>query len=370
MITRDNLEKLPDHTEQIEDIASKSNVQKVIPQHMGGGEKGRFCISFFVVLENSVNVFSLTEGDAGLGFEKVYSFPLQSDVDLSGEVWDAYAVFQWEDRVEADKAKKTSNLYARQFTLGEKVPESRIPDIVENASWGEEKEKLPECDCHQQPTTEKQIDQLGLTVGVCSNCQRAYRLQLPQGSASTYESSLDFEWLDGPFAPGTTPYADENLRFYEASPGSETVGADATLHGLSRESHAEFPNFGFYPGEGSSGLLIGDQEIERVVGYLMWNRPREVERPCLQQLYVRPNYRGEGYGKSLLTTWFEEFISERRYYAIEVSDRGEQFLRQAGHLSDSKDCPAIPARPVGAWDTEGSEISDRAVTERMRKQGY
>lgn len=372
MIDPNKLEKYPNHTDEIERLESEDSVDTIVPKHFGGEER-RFCLSFLLISGSLAKLFALTGDSDNLCFEPVYEFSLQNDYNSYGELWNSHVLFRWEDRIEADKAQKTANLYARRFTLGEEIPEEKIPELVQVGSWGEKQKEVPECQCDNQSTIRKEVSQLALTVDICENCKRPYRLITEDSSATLYRTSMELGWIEGDWGAGTEPLTQGGLRFYEVKGNDTPTSADATLHGLTRESQLEFPNFGYYRGDQQSGLLIGDPEIGKegeIVGYLHWNQPGTIDRPCLQQVYLRPDYRGQNYGKQLLKTWLDHYIDDHRYFAVDVSDQGMGFLRSCGHITDDRDCPAIPVEAWTSWDTDGRDVAGTAASETLRKQGY
>lgn len=374
LIDPNNLENYPDHTAELENLESKDVVDFVVPNHIGTEEQGRVCLSFFLVAGETAKAFALNGDQGSYSFEPVYEFTCENEVDSYGEIWNRHALFRWEDRIEAERAKKTANLYARRFTLGEKIPEDEIQELVEEGMWSEERRQPPECVCDQHSTRQKEVSSLNLTVDVCANCERPYRLILDEGSASLYRSALELDWVEGTFGSGTSPIEKDDLRFYKVDHNEEPKAIDATLHGLTRESHIEFHNFGYYRGVEETGLLVGDPSIGKhgvVVGYLLWNQPGDISRPCLQQVYTRPSHRGNGYGQAVLDLWLDEIVDEDRYYAIDVSETGMEFLRRTEQITENHDCPAIPVEVWSSWDTDGGkEVGETAAAEELRRQGY
>ncbi|WP_160168024.1 hypothetical protein, partial [Haloterrigena salina] len=280
-------------------LEQKDGVDKILPQHIGGEKEGRFCTAFLVLQQSSAKIFSLLEEEGEYEFKPLYNFSLENEYHSYGEIWNRDIIFQWEDREVIDVMQKKMKAYVRRFTLGEKYTLEQIDRLVEEGEWTDDREDPPECKCKNQPKNEEQLNQLDLTIISCAKCNSPYRLSIGGTSQTLYRTSFELDWIEGDWGKGCKPIERDCLRFYEVESDGETTTADATLHGLTRESQIEYPNFGYYRGDHQKGLLIGNPEIGsegEIVGYLLWNQPGQVDRPCLQQVYVRPKYRDEEYG--------------------------------------------------------------------------
>lgn len=351
----DNLENLPDHTDEIEKLDAAGPVDAVLPRHLGNDERGRFVIGFVLVAGGTLYGKSLTEADGTYNFETVTQTKLDYPVEAYGDVWNRTLVFQWSDRMNAERVDLHLKTYGQQFSLGIDVSSAEIEEVVEGTiEEMNTAETKVACSTHPASVSAT-VEEFDIEFTRCPDCGQ------PQGiidDSTQYDTAdiLSVDWLNdtntetAATSQKITPVTDDSSR-----------STRIALHYATWLGRWETDDFDIYI-QGEQALLY--TEGDSIAGYLLWHRLPD-DTMFLQQIYVRPSYRGDGIASELLNHWYETYVNEQTYYALRPNEAGEKFLREAGHLNSPDESRAIPVTSMSANDQLGDpeEIEPAAAIE-------
>ncbi|WP_226021933.1 GNAT family N-acetyltransferase [Halomicrobium salinisoli] len=126
-------------------------------------------------------------------------------------------------------------------------------------------------------------------------------------------------------------------RILKAKPG-ENDAVDALVAFLTQEIEAELA-VNATPAVDESVLFLEVNDV--IVGYAVLGQLRD--EPSLQQLYVIPEARENGYAKVLLSRWIQEFGDGETFYVDRPNEAGKAVLSSLGLLNDDG-LSAVPYR--------------------------
>lgn len=338
-ITPEDLDDLPDHTQQLEELDSRPEVDGILPRHLGDSKHGRFVPGFTLISGRTVQFHCLDDVNGRFTFEKRYEFEAKEDVEVWDSLWTGKVMFKWPDHSKALALRGYELSYISRFSIGRPVA-----DIDNMEEWAKENLTItdsPEVpDCSHSKGPHERVSQLPLRVASCEHCGMPIHVEYEKNTVGVWMSFLREPWWE--FTESTVLEAGE-IELVVKETGTPTTLTDVAIHLLSREGHVEYEPFDHYLGDYNAvGLLYEDVFI----GYLLWNRI--CGRVVLQTIYVRPEYRGQGLASQLLEEWYRQVCPSNVYYASEPNDGGFSVLESAGHIGSNN--PAIPVRVHSTGD--------------------
>jgi len=338
-ITPEDLDDLPDHTQQLEELDSRPEVDGILPRHLGNSDLGRFVPGFTLVSGRTVQFHCLDDSGGKFSFQKKYEFKAEADVEVWESLWTGKIAFNWPDHSKALAIRGYEIAYISRFSLGRPVPE-----IEDMEAWAEEhltitdSPELPDCTHTRGP--HEQVSRLPLRVSSCEDCGMPMHVEYQENTVGVWESFLKEPWWE--FTESTVLNSD-GFELVVKPADSPTTLTDVAIHLLSRAGHAEYEPFDHFLGDYNAVGILYEEDF---VGYLLWNTVSS--RVVLQTIYVRPAYRGQGLASQVLENWYSEVCPTETYYASEPNDGGFSVLNSVGHTGS--DGPATPVRVHSAGD--------------------
>jgi len=331
----EDLGDLPDHTEQLEELNSKSSVDGVLPRHLGNCELGRFVPGFTIVSDRTVQFRCLNFSNGTFSFEKMYEFNAEQDVEIWDSLWEGNIVFHWADHDDALTIRGYELAYISRFTLDRPVPE-----VEDMTAWAKEnlnitsEPELPECSHGHQGRLEP-VSQLPLRVASCTECGMPIRVEYESSTVGSWESFLIEPWWE--FSESTVIDRGDTYLVDKRGRDTPVTLTDVAVHLMSRSAHVEYEPFDHYLGDYNTVAVVCDGDF---AGYLTWNKV--CGRTVLHCVYVRPEFRDKGLAADLVSMWYDEVCPTESYYANEPNESGLAVLKSVGHLGD--DGVASPVR--------------------------
>lgn len=342
--TPDDLEKLPDHTDQLESLNSRSKVDGILPRHLGNAERGRFVTCFTVISGRTIQLYCLIDSADGFSFENVHSFKAKQEIEVWESLWEGKIAFHHQDIEDAQDLNRYEHAYASRFSRG-----MRFPDFEKIKDWADEHltPSPPEIpDCNHRDGKSEDVPKLPLEVIVCNNCGTPLTAKCQGSTIGSWETFLVEPWWE--YSESNIIGGGKDLYFISKDNSSAKTYTDIAIHLLSREAQAEYEVFDHYVGDYST---VGIVYKNNIVGYLTWNTISG--RTVLQSIYIRPDSRKQNLAARTLETWFDDICPSETYYASSPNKGGLTALESIGHVGEF-DC-AIPVRVHSASDAMAEE---------------
>ncbi len=343
-ITPDDLDELPDHTARLESLNDRSEVDGVLPRHLGNADLGRFVTTFTVISGQTVHLYCLLNSGDGFSFENVHSFRAEQDIEVWESLWHGKIAFRREDIEAARTLNRYEHAYGAQFSRG-----FNFPDFENIKDWADEHltispPGIPSCD-HTEGQRES-VPKLPLEVLPCEDCGTPLKARYQESSIGSWETFLEEPWWD--YSESEVLGGGKDLYFISKESSSQTTLTDIAVHLLSREAQTEYEVFDHYLGDYNIVVAVYKN---RIIGFLTWNRVSG--NTILQSIYIRPDYRDGALASRALKVWYDEVCPGNEYYASEPNEAGFALLESVGHIGE--DSCAIPARVHSSSDAMADE---------------
>lgn len=319
----DDLDELPDHTDQLEKIDRNPAVDGILPRHLGNAELGRFVPGFTLISDRTVQFHCLTESEDGFSFEKLYEFEASEEVEVWKSLWEGKVAFHWNDHDEALTLRGFELAYISRFTLNRPVPE--YDDMTEWAKANLTITQEPELpDCNHSHEAFETVPKLPLEVASCPDCGMPVKARYNSSSVGPWESFLVDPWWE--FSESRV-FETEGLSFVDKRSDTPVTLTDIAVHLLSRAGHVEHAAFDHYLGDYNTMAVIDDEDI---AGSLSWSVIHG--RTVLQSVYVRPEFRRRDIARLLVEAWYDFVCPSETYFASEPNKGGMAVLESVGHI--------------------------------------
>lgn len=340
-ISVDDVGTLPDNTALIENLATEETVTTVLPRFLGTGEEGRFVSAFFVFHADRVTLYCRlyqSEGESSL--TKTDSISLTTEPTVIGDLWDQTIFIEDADMQAIDLLKQRSEYETWWLSFGQH-PEEPFEALRDDDPFEFVPNGLPECS-HESVSRGRQVPNLDIVVVPCAECGIPLHVATDEGLQTNYtllrEEFLDVDSTGGEFVG------------IPVLPEGKVSNAELTLHLLTRFANVEQEHLDLYTRHGRLGMAFVHEEVAK--GYVLWDEYNEIV--ALQQIYVLPQYRREGWAERFVEHWFEQVDCES-YFAVEPNPAARAVHESIDHLSDGT---ARPATVLSCRDTlDLAEIS-------------
>jgi len=329
-----DLETLPDDTELVEDLASRSDVETVLPKFVGDGDRGRFVAAFFVVKgERMVAYARRRDGDA-VDFEQVAEGDVGEPVAWVGTVWNQTLLFADEDVDTVVRLRERAE-YETHWLFDGSDPEASF-ESYRRDPLGHEPTGFEDCD-HAPSGDSERAPNLGIDVSSCVDCNSPLFV-MHDGDGTESREVLTSLHLGESFGN------DGTIRGFRVVPDGDVSATEEALFVLSQMANNENPSLPRYARGGKHALLflVGDQ----VVGYATWQHVGP--HVTLDGLYVLPDFRGDGgLAETVVGAFFDE-VEHQEYFVETPNDAAKRALSRAGHLETGV---ATPVATLACRDT-------------------
>lgn len=191
----EDLNSLPDHTEQLEQLNAKPEIDGILPRHLGNSDLGRFVPGFTLVAGRTVQFHCLDEKDGKFTFQKLYEFQAKQDVEIWETLWNGNIAFSWPDHEKALALRGYELAYISRFTLDRPVPE-----VDDMETWAKENltittpPKIPDC-THTRGRHEP-VSRLPLRVASCEDCGMPMHVKYQGSTVGVWEAFLSKPWWE------------------------------------------------------------------------------------------------------------------------------------------------------------------------------
>ncbi|NHN40398.1 GNAT family N-acetyltransferase [Halorubellus sp. JP-L1] len=328
-----DLETLPDDTDLVEELASRPDVETVLPKFVGDADTGRFVTSFFVVKGETMTVYARRRDGDTVDFEQVASGEVCEPVGWVGTVWNQTLQFAGDDVATVVDLRERA-AYESHWLFAGRDPEESFEDYRLDP-LAHEPTGFVECE-HTPSGENDPVPNLGIDVSSCSQCDA------PLFVMGGGEGTRSMEVLNAVHIGEA--FGDDVIRGFRVVPDGPVSPKEEALYVLSHMANNENPSLPRYARGGKQALifLVGDQ----IVGYATWQHTGP--HVTLDGIYVLPDYRGEGGLAETVVQGFYDEVENDEYFVETPNEACERALARAGHLDTGV---ATPVATLACRDT-------------------
>ncbi|WP_227130910.1 GNAT family N-acetyltransferase [Halorubellus salinus] len=329
-----DLETLPDDTDLVEDLASRPDVETVLPKFVGDEQTGRFVTAFFVVKGERMVVYARRRDGNEVDFEQVDAGTVGEPLDWVGTVWNQTLRFADDDAETIVRLRERAAYDTHWLFAGHDPEESfesyRVDPLGHEPTGFAECEHAPSGDSQPAPN-------LGIDVSSCTECN-APLFVMHDGDGTRSMEVLNAVHL------GEAYGNDGTIRGFRIVPDGPVSPKEEAVYVLSQMANNENPSLERYARAGKHALvfLVGDQ----VVGYASWQHVGS--DVTLDGIYLLPEYRGDGGLAETVVQAFYDEIEADEYFVETPNDAARSAIARAGHLDTGV---ATPVASLACRDT-------------------
>ncbi|WP_323676925.1 hypothetical protein [Halorubellus sp. PRR65] len=329
-----DIETLPDDTELVEDLASRPDVETVLPKFVGDERTGRFVTSFFVVKGERMVAYARRRDGDEVDFEQVATGEVDEPVDWVGTVWDQTLHFGDDDAETVVRLRERA-AYETHWLFDGHDPQDSF-ESYRLDPLGHEPTGFTECD-HAPSGDSTPAPNLGFNVSSCAECN-APLFVMHDGDGTRSMEILNAIHLGEAFGD------DGTIRGFRVVPDGPVSPKEEALFVLSQMANNENPSMERYARAGKQALifLVGDQ----IVGYASWQHVGP--NVTLDGIYLLPEYRGDGGLAETVVQAFYDEIEADEYLVETPNDAARRAIARAGHLDTGV---ATPVATLACRDT-------------------
>jgi hypothetical protein len=345
-----DLETLPDDTELVEDLASKPDVETVLPKFVGDADTGRFVTAFFVCKDQRIVLYARRRDGDTVDFEQIESAPIGEPVGWVGTVWDQTLSFA-DDDVETVVTLRERAAYETHWLFSGSDPEESFESYRVDP-LGHDPTGFTDCD-HTPSGDSDPVPNLDITVSSCMDCN-APLFVMGSGDGTRAMEVLNAVHIGEAFG-------DDGIRGFRIVPDGPVSGKEEALFVLSQLANNENPSVDRYARGGKQALLflVGDQ----IVGYATWQHVGP--HVTLDGIYLLPEFRGNGgLGETIVQAFYDE-IEQDEYFVETPNEAAERAIARAGHLDTGV---ATPVATLACRDTTDASAPGAIYTDPRPRQ--